>query len=575
MDANEINSVHSFSWLDYLVFSLTLGVSAFIGIYFGCFGKRQNTPDEYLKGGRKMQALPIAISLVASQISTNTLLGAPVDVFTYGSNYLWLGVSILIECSIAYYVFLPVFFKLQVTSIFEYLQLRFDKRVRALGSFINLLSILVYSPSVIYLPSLAFSQVTGVNLHLIAAVTSCVCIFYTAIGGIKTVVWTDTVQFFIMAITFIVVFCLGLSKVNGISHMFQRASIGHRVDIFDFSFDPFLRDSFGALIIGGTVYWLSNTAVDQMSIQKLLSLPKFEDVKKSIIFYAIGLCLIQVFALLIGLLLYSRYWNCDPLLSGEVSRAEQLIPYFVMEISRDVSGLPGIFTAGVFSAGLSSFSACLNTMSAIIYHDYVLSFVPKDISEESGGKILKLLVVVTGVLTALSVLILEKLGRVFSTVTALLSGTVGPTLGMYIQGVLIPMVNSEGAFYSGILGLVTSFWIIIQNQRYQNENVSEFLVPTSLEGCNISTTYNSTITTDVSNDDMFLLYRISFWYISVIGMTVTVVSGVVISCFTKHDKTPLSLDHLSPLVHAFVKQGPTRHSKSIIEEEQDVRNTLM
>ncbi|KAF5286282.1 hypothetical protein FQR65_LT12722 [Abscondita terminalis] len=500
-----------------------LAGSVLIGMYFGWCKKKQNTVNEYLKGGKNMKAIPIALSLIASTIASNILLAAPVDVYRFGANYIWISVATLIECFVGYHIFLKVFFKLQVTNVFEYLQLRFDNKLRILVSVLNIFGMFILCPMVTYVPSLAFSQVTGVNVILIAIITSSLCIFYTTIGGFKTVVWSDILQFFIIVISFLIMFCVGMSAINGFDVLWNTSIKSHRLDIFDF--DPTIRDSFSSVLIGGTFFWLGNTCIHPGSVQKYLSVPTLADVKKVITIFAVVVAVIHTFVAFTGLLMYTRYSTCDPILAKEISSLDQLVPYFVMDVAGKLVGYPGIFVAGVFSAGLSTLSACLNTMSAVIYEDFVSLFVSKTISQKQIGRILRLIVILTGTVSTLLVFVLQYVNGIFPVFTSIYSAILGPILGLYFMGVLIPIANSKGAFCGGVVGVSFISFVFIQHLRYPIDDL--FLKPFSTDGCN-STIHQNTTSKEI--DLPFALYRISFWLNTLMGATVTVVVGVIIIC---------------------------------------------
>jgi sodium-coupled monocarboxylate transporter 8/12 len=240
----------SFSWYDYILFSVMLVFSALIGIYFGCFGSKQSTANEYLMGGKTMKVIPIAISLVArynwycpivshfdkfgrSHTSGITLLALPADIYRYGAGY-WLGgFSMAILCVITVYVYLPVFYNLQIVSTYEYLERRFDNRTRLFASFLYAISVLLYLPIVVYIPALAFSAATGINVHFITPVVCGICIFYTTIGGLKAVVWTDTLQFTVTVGAIATVSVLGVKSAGGFMEVWNKALEGERLDIFE------------------------------------------------------------------------------------------------------------------------------------------------------------------------------------------------------------------------------------------------------------------------------------------------------------------------------------------------------
>jgi Na+/proline symporter len=207
--------------------------AAMIGIYFGFISKKkQNTTTEYLHGGKKMNFFPIAASLIASHISGITLMSIPAEIYAHGSQYSLMPIpSVAVGIALTY-IYLPVFYELQLTSSFQYLELRFDKSVRLTASFIYALAMIIFIPIVIYVPALAFAQVSGINLHIITLVTCLICVFYTCIGGLKAVVYTDTLQFLLMIGAICCVITLGLKSTDGIANVWNIADNGGRLVFF-------------------------------------------------------------------------------------------------------------------------------------------------------------------------------------------------------------------------------------------------------------------------------------------------------------------------------------------------------
>lgn len=122
-----------------------------------------------------------------SHVSGITLLGVPAEIYGHGTQY-WMHIICAFIVGICLLTtYLPVFYELQVTSSFTYLEMRFDNRVRTLASLIYILSCLMFVPIFVYVPALALSQVSGINLHYITFGTSIICIFYTTVGGLKVI----------------------------------------------------------------------------------------------------------------------------------------------------------------------------------------------------------------------------------------------------------------------------------------------------------------------------------------------------------------------------------------------------
>lgn len=109
----------TFHIADYTVFGATLAISAFIGIFYAIKDRKKNTTDEYLLAGRSMHPIPVAMSLLSSFISAITILGTPAEVYVYSTMYWWISVAFIITAMGAAHIFIPVFYNLGITSVFE------------------------------------------------------------------------------------------------------------------------------------------------------------------------------------------------------------------------------------------------------------------------------------------------------------------------------------------------------------------------------------------------------------------------------------------------------------------------
>ncbi|PSN54817.1 hypothetical protein C0J52_02919 [Blattella germanica] len=499
-------SLQFFGWLDFTFFLSMLGVSMIIGIYFGFWGKKEETPKEYLHGGKTMSTLPVAVSLVSSSLSGVTMMGIPTEIYRFGTLYWNVIFAALFMALLHYYFLLPVFYELQLTSTYEYLEMRFNRRVRVMASVLYTISLLLFIPIVVYVPALVLSQVSGVNLHIITVGTSVLCVFYTMLGGLKAVVWTDFLQGLVMVI---------------------------------FNPNPFIRLTSWAIIVGQTFNWLSYIGVNQSIIQKFMSLPTFEESKRSLIFCAFGLMLIKIIVCFIGLLIYAAYYNCDPIKSKAVSRPDQLASYYVMDIAFSMPGLPGLFVAGIFSAALSTMSSSMNSLGATLFEDFVRPRMNKNVSDETINKIIKGVVIIIGAICLLFVFIVDKFGNILQLTVSVIGVTSGPVLGLFTFGMFYPRGNTQGVLAGSITSLLAMSWIIYKAQ--EAIAVGSFklpLLPTSIEGCGFNTTLNDfaaneTLAISEDEEEAFILYRVSFMYYTILGLLITIIVGVVVSLFTE------------------------------------------
>ncbi|NWR40354.1 SC5A5 protein, partial [Tachuris rubrigastra] len=246
----------TFSLWDYGVFGLMLLISTGIGLFHGLARGGQKTSEDFFTGGRRMSALPVGLSLSASFMSAIQVLGVPAEAFRYGAKFLWMCMAQLINTLLTAQLFLPVFYRLGLTSTYEYLERRFSRSVRLCGTLQYVVATMLYTGIVIYAPALILNQVTGLDIWASLLSTGVICTFYTTIvsggapggvwgvlgvpgghhelclaqGGMKAVIWTDVFQVFVMLSGFIAVVIRGSLLVGGPAKVLGIAANGSRVN---------------------------------------------------------------------------------------------------------------------------------------------------------------------------------------------------------------------------------------------------------------------------------------------------------------------------------------------------------
>ncbi|XP_024877415.1 sodium-coupled monocarboxylate transporter 1-like isoform X2 [Temnothorax curvispinosus] len=545
-----------FGWLDYALFSLLLLVSLLIGVYFGFFSKQDST-TEYLLGGKRMGCFPVAMSIVASHISGISLLGIPTEVFQYGSQYAACVITSILTAVITSYLFLPVLYKLQLPSTFEYLELRFTRPVRILSSVLFTISLFTYLPIVIYVPALAFAQVSNLSVHAITPVLCIVCIIYTSIGGLKAVVWSDTIQFSVTVGGLFAVLVLGTLSVGGIEQVWSISGTGGRLVFFDMDPSPFARNTFWGMAIGMTVIWLGNIGIHPGTVQRFLSVPREIDAKR-IVITAVGLILVKLICVFTGLIMFAKYHDCDPFLTKSISRTDQTLPFYVMDVAGHLPGLPGLFLAGLVSAALATMSASFNTVSGTIYEDFINLRIPDSPEKEAmAANIMKGIVVIAGAISVGLVFLVERLGSVFQIAVSMRGVTDGPSLGLFMLGMLVPWANAKGALFGGYVGLISMLWLVGGAQWHTiHDRIKYNSLPTSTVGC--SYPLNQTLLTATTptwvdpNEEPMILFQISFIYYNMIGAVIVVVVGTIASYVFGVDLESVDPDHISPMLRRFL-----------------------
>ncbi|XP_018328753.1 sodium-coupled monocarboxylate transporter 1-like [Agrilus planipennis] len=552
-----------FSWIDYSFFTILLSFSTLVGIYHGCFGNKQATTVDYLHAGKTMNFFPVAISQIASHLSGVTLLGIPAEMYTHGTQY-WSSVftSAPLTVLVAIYVTLPVFYKLQLTSCYEYLTMRFDARLTKITSILYLIGILSHLPIVVYVPALAFNQVSGLSMYLTTPIVCMVCIFYTTVGGLKAVIWSDALQFTVTFATLAVIFVLGTSSVGGFAQIWNIASENNRIEFFNMNLDPTIRTTFWTIAIGNSIPWINNNAFSPISMQKYMAVPKYSHAVKVIIIFGIGTIITKSLSCFSGLMIFAKYHDCDPFQSKKIIKNDQLLPYFIMDVAGNIPGVAGLFIAGVFSTALSTMASGLNTTAGTIYKNFIANWLPKDTSEKTASNIMKMIVIVTGLICSGLVFIVDKLGAVLQVSMSFHGLTTGTHMGIFLLGMFFPSANATGAFWGSVASLTLTAILVFGAQVYTYQGKMKIpTLPASVEGCNpplnVTNFSNQTVTQAVASggDQVFWLFRISFYYYPLIGVILCIVLGLIISHFTKDEKEKIvDADLFNPYILRFISR---------------------
>jgi len=495
-----------FRWPEYIVFGLVLVASLGIGVFYGFFGSKNKTNEEFLMAGRSMSILPVTLSLVCSFVSAITLLGNPVEIYFYGAQYTFIAFSFIPMTLVLMYVLVPVYFRLQLTSAYEYFEWRFSRRVRMVLSVFAIVHLVFYMPTTVYGPSLALDQVANIDRYFSCAAIFIVCIAYSSLGGLKAVLWTDALQAAVMLASLVAIIAAGVSEIDGgWSGIWERSEATNRTNFLVMDPDPRTRHTFWTATVGGFFMWLPLFASTQAQIQRYNSVPTLQKSRLTLLFNMVGLMCIIVLCSWIGMMIYAKYYDCDPVQAGIVRSPDQLLPLFVMEVLGDYPGVPGLLVAGLTCGSLSTVSSALNSLTAIITEDFVKHYRP-ELSEERLGWISKMISVGSGVIAFVLVFPIAFINESIqiSPFSTLLHGSLlGPILGAFALGMFFPWTNELGVLLALVCSVAISMFIGLGNIIAGiDEKLPNQKLPLSIEGCaivNLTTGATTTTTTEFSN----------------------------------------------------------------------------
>ncbi|XP_064187631.1 sodium/iodide cotransporter isoform X1 [Anguilla rostrata] len=536
----------NFLLADYAVFGLMLLVSVLIGLFQALKkSARRGKVDDFFTGGRKMSAVPVGLSLCASFMSAVQVLGVPSEAYRYGFKFLYMCLGQTFSSLITAFLFLPVFYKLGITSTNQYLKMRYGRGMQLLGSFQFILATLLYTGVVILAPALILNQATGLDMWAALFATGAICTFYTTLGGMKAVIWTDVFQIIVMLAGFIAIFIHGTVLVGGPAKVLEIAHNGSRINFDDFYLDPRRRYSFWSFSVGGTMVWLSMYGVNQAQVQRYISCKTEKVAQWALFVNQVGLCLIVSSAATCGIVMFALYSGCDPLKAGKISSPDQYMPYLVLDIFKDYPGFPGLFLASAFSGTLSTASTSINAMAAVTMEDLLKPHLG-NMSQKKLILISKALSLMYGVGCVTVAALSSFLDWGVLQGSFVIMGVVsGPLLGVFILGMFVPATNAPGAFAGVSVGFCITLWLAVGSTVYPPSPEAQGVLSTYAGQClSQNHTLDSSMAMDsvtgwttVPLDQRGLtvledFYSISYLYFGVLGTSSVVLIGLLVSYIT-------------------------------------------
>ncbi|XP_029636950.1 sodium-dependent multivitamin transporter-like isoform X2 [Octopus sinensis] len=534
--------VPTFSISDYLVFIFIVFVSIAIGLFFGCRQKNDKTANDFMTGNRQLSALPLALSLMVSFQSSIMVLGMPAEAYVYGIMYFFSVVGFMICLLISSHVYAEFFHKMNFYSINEYIKHRYKSEVlKVFGVILSIAIYVWYMGIMLYGPAVALQAVAGFNMWYSISILAVSAILYTAIGGLRAVIWTDVFQSFVMYFCLLVAIIKGINEVGNLNDVWEISRETQRLDL-DFRFDPFTRHTVFNLMFGYVLYAFG-TVFNQSSFQRI-TVAKTPRTAAWVLmlagpFYALttGLAIFQ------GLLAFAYFKTkrCDPLEAGIISNPNQIMPYYMLMLFQNWRGMPGLFVAALFSACLSTMSSGLSSLSTITWID-IFQPMLKSPSDAKATFVCKAAVVIYGLMSLGVAVLVSNIGGTLTQIgDTLVSSFSGPLTGMILFGTLCPWANKKGALAGTLCAIVITLWVAFGSIFSSTLPPTPYLPPAPTDQCpitNISihfTSHNFTTAEMVTNTTKYSirgiqkLYSLSYTMNVPIAILIVFVVGTIVS----------------------------------------------
>ncbi|UCD50413.1 MAG: sodium/solute symporter [Phycisphaerales bacterium] len=447
----------------------------YLAVVFGLAvrsAKGQRDNEDYFLGGRRMNWLAVGVSMFATSFSSISFLGLPQrGAYQDFSFYLTILFIPLVITPILWWIFVPMFVRLNVSSGYEYLGRRFGLPAQRIGSALYCIYALGWMGTMLYAVALTLQTVMGLTedqyfwtLVGIGAFAT----LYTVMGGLKAVIWTDVLQAAVLGGVIVIVMVLAVSRIDGGWSAFWQIATEH--DKFQmFHLDRHLlapenftgRNTVFTAAAFGLFMYLPGYAVSQNMIQRYVCAGSLARGRGIVLLSAAINTGLGFLFLLIGTALFAFYNQSGgaglPAAGAEIAKEDQILPYFVATELPGL-GLTGLILAGLFAAAMSTVDSGINGVTSVIIYDWLAG-------RQLPLRISRILTAALGSIVIGAALFVPVLGdTVLGIITAIAGTSLGMLLAVYLLGMFVRRANLGGiliGFAAGLLCLA-DVWIFTE-----------------------------------------------------------------------------------------------------------------
>ena len=447
----------TFSTLDYGTLVVYLGLLVGMGFYFS---RREHDTTEFFLAGRRIPWWAAGLSIFGTQLSAITFLSMPGTSFSKDWTYFLVNMTIIACAPVVAYCFLPFFRGLDLTTAYEYLERRFGLGARIYGSLSFIFFQLGRMGIVLFLPALALSAATGVNINYCILAMGILSTLYTFLGGMAAVIWTDVAQVFVlMGGALLCLTIIGGEVDGGFSSLLSDAYASDKLHMFEWSWDHTIA-SVWVVLVGQFIASAVPYCSDQTVIQRYLTTPSEEKARHAIWTNAFMTLPATVTFCLLGTALYAFYkqnpGDLDPTLQTDAT-----LPLFIVQ--NLPAGFAGLVLAGIFAASMSSLDSSLNSLSTVVVTDYYRRF-KREVDERFALNLARGLTILFGILGTSTALAIEPFNiRSLIDLYIRILGLIGGGLtGLFALGIFTHRAIGAGA----LVGAISSAMIVFYVQTY-------------------------------------------------------------------------------------------------------------
>jgi SSS family solute:Na+ symporter len=422
------------------------------------FRRGQSTVRDYFLGGHTAPWWALALSIVATETSTLTIVGTPALAYAGNLTFLQFVFGYLVGRVAIVLLFLPHYFRGEYYTAYQLMERRFGAKVKAVAASTFLVTrvlaegVRIAAIALVVKAALSTGQQTSILLIM------ALVLIYTFEGGMKAVIWTDVVQFTLYISGSLAAFFLLLHRIpGGWETIVQAAAPAHKFRIFDFSFsltNPAKLYTFWSGVIGGTFFTMGSHGTDQTIVQRLLAAKSERESKLALL--ASGVIILLQFALflVLGVMLYA--WHGAPTVFAGHSY-DTVFPDFI--VTAMPSGARGAIIAAIIAVAMSNASGSLNSLAASSVVDFQ-HLRGLRVLEENPERLLRRsrwMTLVWGI--ALAILGTVQWGPMLEAGLTIAAITLGSLLGLFLLSFLFPRATAPGVLTGMFVGLATILYV--------------------------------------------------------------------------------------------------------------------
>ena len=437
--------------LDFAIIAVYLAGITLFGLRFR---KRHRTLRDYFLAGREIPWWAIALSIVAAETSTLTIISIPGLAYDTNFTFLQVVMGYVIGRIAISFMLLPHYFRGDLYTAYELIERRFGRGLRSLTAGLFLLTRAAAEGVRVYAVSIVVSIALGTGEIASIAIITALTLIYTFEGGLAAVIWTDVVQ----TVIYVGGTLVGLATIlhlvpGGWSAIHTAALSAGKFQVFDFRPNVWLPYTFWAGVIGGSFFTLGSHGTDQLIVQRLLAARAQKQSALALISSGVAILFQFALFLLVGVMLWAYY--STP--SAVFGRSDRIYPTFI--VTHMPHGSSGLLVAAILAAAMSNLSAALNSLSSSAIMDFYARLCPQA-DEQTKMRLSRFATFLWAlVLFGLAIIALHKVGRVVEVGLQIASVAYGALLGAFLLGTLTRRANSFGVMIGMLCGFAIELYL--------------------------------------------------------------------------------------------------------------------